>query len=158
MKLTHLSLGGCYSLTSLRGIEGMGLIKLEINNTSITDLSPLKGMPLTALFCHGAKVSDLTPLKGMQLTFLHALSTRISDLSPLRDMPLVELVIGDTQVTDLTPLKGMKLQRFAFTPGNITKGIEIIRGMNSIRQITPDEGPRMAPEEFWKKYDAGEFK
>ena len=62
----------------------------------------------------------------------------------------------------LTPLKGMKLDKFSLTPGNITKGIEIVRGMKSIYFIGPGWNRMygrsgMKPEEFWKKYDAGEF-
>jgi len=51
----------------------------------------------------------------------------------------------------------MKLGTFSFTPGNITKGIEIVRGMKTIGRIGYQYNRCITPEEFWKKYDAGEF-
>ena len=51
----------------------------------------------------------------------------------------------------------MELESFAFTPANITSGIEVIREMKSITQIGISGGSLMPPDEFWKKYDAGEF-
>jgi hypothetical protein len=78
-------------------------------------------------------------------------------------MPLTYLEILETKVTDLTPLTGMQLEALSLTPGNIKKGIEVIRGMKTIATfgVHPKalrRGEGMKPEEFWKKYDAGEFK
>jgi hypothetical protein len=74
-------------------------------------------------------------------------------------MPLQELMVQNClKLTDLTPLEGMKIQTLMFTPKNITKGIEVIRAMKSLNQILVDGATWMKPEEFWKKYDAGEFK
>jgi len=61
-------------------------------------------------------------------------------------------------VSDLGPLEGMNLDSFSFTPRSITRGIEIARGMKSIRRIGDDTSRLLKPEEFWKRYDAGEFK
>lgn len=62
------------------------------------------------------------------------------------------------RVSDLTPLKGMHLGKIIFTPANITKGIEIVRGMKRIVKIGINDKRGMKPKAFWKKYDAGEFK
>jgi hypothetical protein len=71
------------------------------------------------------------------------------------------LNIAGTKVTDLTPLKGRNLTRLIFTPENITKGIEIVRDMESLRELdTSFEGDTptaMRPADFWSQYDAGEF-
>jgi len=114
-------------------------------------------MPLAHLAIDGSDVSSLSPVKGMQFTLLGCTGTEISDLSPIKGAPLKYLWIDKTRVTDLTPLAGMKLETICFTPKNITKGIEIVRGMKSIREIGVSNVERMPPEEFWKKYDAGEF-
>ena len=45
-----------------------------------------------------------------------------------------------------------------FTPGRITKGIEIIREMKSIREIGPSFENRMNPSQFWSLYSEGKFK
>jgi hypothetical protein len=81
----------------------------------------------------------------------------LTSLRGIEGMPLTHLACADTPVSDLSPLAGMKLKEFVFTPKNITKGIEIVRGMKSIREIGPRYSRLMDPEVFWKKYDAGEF-
>lgn len=136
----------------------MPLTTLDCSLTRVSDLSPLKGMPLTSLnVSRCSAIGDLGPLKGMQLITLHCSKTQVSDLRPLVGMPLKELLLMETRVTDLTPLAGMKLEIFSVTPSNITKGIEIIRAMKTIGRITTQDHNWMKPDQFWKKYDAGEF-
>jgi len=102
------------------------------NNTGVQNVNPLAGMPLKKLNCGATNISDLSPLKGM---------------------PLVDLRINRTDVTDLTALEGMKLETFVFSPGHITKGMQIIRDMKSIRKIGPNGLDLTDPDEFWEKYD-----
>jgi hypothetical protein len=54
----------------------------------------------------------------------------------------------------------MPLENILFTPKKITKGIEGIRRMKTLKTIGIhlEEKHQFPPEEFWKKYDAGEFK
>lgn len=40
----------------------------------------------------------------------------------------------------------------------LTKGIEIVRRMRSIKRIGLDEQHWMPPTEFWQRHDAGEFR
>ena len=174
MRLTHFECGGT-EVSDLSPLEGMPLTTLRCYDTPVSDLSPLKGMPLTVLHCGDTKVSDLSPLKGMPMNGLHCYSTPVSDLGPLRGMPLATLEAFDTQVSDLSPLKdmpltglsisgcpgvtdlshleGMALKSIDFSPKNITKGMEVLRGMESLSSIN-----KIPPTEFWKKYDAGEFR
>lgn len=73
-------------------------------------------------------------------------------------MPL-KILIDGTSVKDLTALKGMNLETFRFYPKQITKGIEVLRSMKSLKTIIADPGPITGTAaEFWKRYDAGEFK
>ncbi|HEX4132580.1 MAG TPA: hypothetical protein VHZ24_21285 [Pirellulales bacterium] len=82
----------------------------------------------------------------------------MSDLSPLQGMPLTYLYCGFTQVSDLSPLQGMNLTDVFVTPKNITKGLDVLRQMKSLKTIALGHGmEKFAPAEFWKKYDAGEF-
>jgi len=156
MPLTYLRCNNT-RIIDLSPLEGMLLTTLDCRQTNVKDLTPLKGMPLAHLAIDGSDVSSLSPVKGMQFTLLGCTGTEISDLSPIKGAPLKYLWIDKTRVTDLTPLAGMKLETICFTPKNITKGIEIVRGMKSIREIGVSNVERMPPEEFWKKYDAGEF-
>ena len=171
---------GHTEVSDLTPLKGMSLKTLYLHNSKVTDLTFLKGMPLTYLHIGGTKVTDLTPLKSMPLKTLIIHATKVTDLTLLKRIPLTSLNLAGcslleslkgiegmllerldvrgTPVSDLAPLKGMKLEVFLFTPKNITKGIEIIRGMKSIREIGRDDKHLRKPEEFWKKYDAGEFK
>ena len=53
----------------------------------------------------------------------------------------------------------MNLKWVWLTPKNVTKGMNVIRQMKSLKTIGLSwEGKeQFPPDEFWKKYDAGEF-
>lgn len=157
MPLTRLSLQGT-AIPNVKPLMGMPLTSLNLIGTGIRDLTPLKGMQLTELSLSGCWwLRELTPLKGMLLTSLIVDNCQVSDLTPLQGMKLKHLVINVTDVTDLTPLDGMALQEINLTPRRITKGMDVLRRMKSLNGIAVDKGRRFPPEEFWKRYDAGEF-
>jgi hypothetical protein len=145
--------------SDLSPLKGMPLTTLDCSHTPVSDLSPLQGMSLTSLGCVSTQVSDLSPLKGMRLTGLNCACTQVADLLPLKGMPLTVLWCDNTQVSDLSPLERMNLTVISFTPKNITKGIDLIRQMNSLKTIAVgyEAKDQFPPAEFWKKYDAGEF-
>jgi hypothetical protein len=178
MPLTNLVLFRT-NIADLSPLAGMPLVKLDCSVTQVSDLSPLKGMPLTHLVCGASPVSDLSPLRGMSLTQLNCGESRVSDLSPLQGMPLTKLDCYSTKIFDLSPLKGMPLTTlscastpladltplqdvnltdFFFTPKNINKGMDVLRKMKSLKTVSARAGEKpLSTEEFWKKYDAGEF-
>jgi hypothetical protein len=52
----------------------------------------------------------------------------------------------------------MNLKELYLTPKNITKGLDLIRQMRSLKTIGLSwHDNEFPPAEFWKKYDAGEF-
>ena len=66
-------------------------------------------------------------------------------------------------ITDLSPLQSMQLEDLRLTPKNITQGLEVLRGMKSLKTIGlagPSLGGRQSwpAAEFWTRYDKGEFK
>ena len=175
--LTHLACADT-QVTDLSALRGVALEELVLGNTDVSDLGPLRGMPLKTLAIWGTKVADLSPLKGMklralglsgaqwvtslspleglplvELTFNH---TRVSDLSPLKGMPLETLIMHGSFVSDLTPLEGLKLNSISFTPQWISKGIDVVRRMKSLKTIGTG-GDQLPAGEFWKQYDAGAF-
>ena len=158
MPLTDVNL----ALTRVRDIAplaGLEIKHLYLTSTLVTDLSPIKLMPLEGLWLGKTNVMDLSTLKGQQLKTLSLYDCeKISDLSPLKGMPLEDLAINGSKVSDLTPLQGMKLKAFSFTPKNITKGLDLIRSMDTLREIGITSEQRLESSEFWKRYDAGEFK
>ena len=144
-------------VTDLTPLKGLPLREFYGGNNPITDLSPLKGMPLQTLFVWNTKVADISPVKGMPLRLFSVTNTPVSDLSPLAGMSPVTLSIDGSRVTDLTPLKGMRIEHLAFTPANITKGLEIVRAMGSLHTIGDAWERRVPTAEFWRRYDAGGY-
>ncbi|MGD0040204.1 MAG: hypothetical protein ABSE84_07300 [Isosphaeraceae bacterium] len=153
----HGSAAGKGKVSDLSPLKGMPLTSLAAHDTQVSDLSPLTGMSLTGINCSATRVSDLSPLAGMPMTRLYCGGSPVSDLSPVRGMPLDRLDCNDTPVSDLAPLKGANLTVLCFTPRNITKGIDLIRRMKSLKSVGLAWGMELPPDEFWKKYDAGEF-
>jgi len=158
MRLTELRCNST-QVSDLSPLKGMPLTNLDCAYAHVSDLSPLKGMPLTGLRCYGTQVSDLSPLKGMPLTFLDCSDTPVSDVSPLKGIPLTQLFCYGTPVTDLSPIEGMNLAMVLFTPKSVTKGLDVIRQMKSLKTIGLrwEDKDKFPAAEFWKKYDAGEF-
>jgi hypothetical protein len=98
----------------------------------------------------------------MKLTKLNCSKTPVSDLTPLAKMPLTSLNILDCpQLHDLAPLAGMNLSEICFTPKNFNKDSpEVIRRCKSLKTIVIGyKGTdKFTAQDFWKKFDAGEFK
>ena len=82
-------------------------------------------------------------------------------LEPIKAMPLTTLHIVESGVRDLTPLNGMTLTEIFLTPKNIKSGMQVLRQMKSLRVIGNglvfEDKAKFSPDQFWKKYDAGEF-
>jgi Leucine-rich repeat (LRR) protein len=163
MKLTFLLLNGCEQVHDLTPLQEMPLSKLGLFGCGqLRDLTPLQTMKKLAnvdLGCCSA-LRDLTLLQEMPLTVLNLLGNcEVRDLTPLSGKKLTCLVLSEcAQVQDLTPLREAPLEEFYFTPKNITKGIEGIRRMQSLKKIGVQAWQPFPAEEFWKRYDAGEFK
>ena len=157
MPLTDVNLTQTH-VRDISPLAGLELKHLYLSFTQVTDLSPLKDMPLEGLWLGKTSVMDLSTLKGLHLStlWLHD-SEKITDLSALAGMPLEDLAINGTKVNDLTPLKGMALKSFSFTPRNITRGLELVRAMTSLREIGINHEQRIQAADFWKRFDAGEF-
>jgi hypothetical protein len=158
MPLKWLNCGGGLQKLDLTPLAGMPLIDLCVNITQVSDLRALRDAPLKILACSNTSVSDLSPLKDKPLTELYCYSTKVSDLVPLAGMPLKALHIYDTGVTDLSPLQGMALEDIRLPPKNITKGLDVLRGMKSVKTIGIDANQSWPAAEFWERYDKGEFK
>jgi hypothetical protein len=78
-------------------------------------------------------------------------------LEHLKGMPLKKLYIAGTDVTDLKPLQGIPLEYFRLTPKNITKGLDRLRDMKSLKTIGIEGNQAWPAAEFWNRHDRGEF-
>ncbi|MBM4030752.1 MAG: hypothetical protein FJ291_03100 [Planctomycetes bacterium] len=156
MRLRSLNCGST-GVADLRALKGMPLRSLNCGSTRVSDLDPLRGMTLTTLDCSGTSVSDLSPLRGIPLTCLECEGAPLKDLLPLKGMPLTTLHCATPGVADLCPLDGMKLETLSFSPNRITKGLDLIRAMKTLRRIGRQRHYLHGADDFWKRYDAGEF-
>jgi len=133
------------TLKDLSPLQGISLISLWCQNTSVADLAPLKGMPLAVLSCGGTQIKDLTPLRGMKLQVFSINDTLVNDLSPLEGMPLTVLWCHNTRVSDLSPLKTLPLQELKcdFSAG---RDAATLRGIKTLVKI--NDTPAAA---FWMR-------
>jgi serine/threonine protein kinase/Leucine-rich repeat (LRR) protein len=144
-------------VADLSPLDGMKLNELYLDNTRVKDISVLKGMPVRNLKINRTQVTDLSPLQEIPLTSLSCQHTQVSDLSPLKGMPLSILICNGSPISDLSPLRELELAEIYFSPDEITNGLDAIRQMKTLESIGDGGAKRFSPEEFWKKYDAGEF-
>ncbi|OAI55012.1 hypothetical protein AYO44_13745 [Planctomycetaceae bacterium SCGC AG-212-F19] len=156
LKLQVLDVWDNPTLNDLSPVRGMPLNRVSIQETAVADLSPLRGAPLQQLYINDTPVRDLAPVRGMPLWGLHMAQTQIADLGPLEGMKLTVFWCYGSPVSDLSPLRGMSLEDLMFTPQTITKGMEIVREMKSLKGIgTKGWGQDKVPaQQFWKEYDA----
>ncbi len=148
-------------VVNLLPLDGLPLTQLNLLETKVTDLSPLAGMPLETVWLTDTNINDLSPLVACPLVSLTLHRTPISDISLVRRWPTLQrLHLGETQVTSLRPLEGLRLTRLIVTPQKITHGWDVIRNMSTLTELDIElREPRpWTPEEFWKRFDAGEFK
>jgi hypothetical protein len=140
------------NVRDLSPLAGMPVKTLVIFGCPVKDLSPLAGMPLEYAWIGATEARDFSPLKGAPLKDLNLSVSAVTDLSFVKGMPLKSLDVSVTdegRITDLTPLEGMQLEKLVFEADTVTKGMEILRGMKSLKQINGQH-----PEEFWLDYDA----
>jgi serine/threonine protein kinase len=156
MPLRTLTVGNNAALRDLEPLRGMSLTTLNLAFSGrITSLEPLRGMPLVNLDLYGCGLKSIEPLKGMKLSSLNIIGNGpFEDAEPLRGMPL-EGELHAHVFRDVSALEGMKLHTVTLDHQNLPKGIEALRRMETLRHI--GAGADYTPEEFWKKYDAGEF-
>lgn len=153
MKLQKLYLNNA-PLSDVRSLAGMPLKELMLAGTKVKDLMSLKGSPVQSLWLNNTPMRDISPIAGCRLISLTLEGTKVVDLKPLAKMTsLKRLNIAEAPVADLTPLKHLKLERLVFTPGNIMKGLDIVRNMKSLKEVGTMLDTLMPPEEFWLRYD-----
>jgi serine/threonine protein kinase len=168
--LRCLQLGGTREGVTDAGLahfkDCKNLTKLELWVTGVTDagLAHFKDCKnLTALSVAETGVSNagLVHFKDCKnLTVLDIVCPRVSDagLRQFKGIPLTVLKINKTGITDLTPVQGMPLEDIRLTPKNITRGLDILRDMKSLKTIGISWDKSWLAAEFWERYDKGEFK
>ncbi len=151
-------------LIHFKDCKALTTLYLYATNVSDAGLAHFKHCNnLTYLNLAYTRVSDagLAHFKNDKaLTHLHLHWTKVSDagLAHCKGMPLRLLWIYETGITDLTPLQGMPLEEMRLTPKNITRGLDVLRDMKSLKTIGISQDQSWPAAEFWERYDKGEFK
>jgi hypothetical protein len=155
---------GLENLRKLTKLRELGLGQTKTTDAGLERLKPFKDLQALQLQRLGITSAGLKHLKTMpKLEKLDLTGcNQLKDLAPLEGLPLTWLNLFDCrQVHDLTPLAGMDLSEIYLAPKNFTKdGLEVLRRCKTLKAIVIGykNTDRHAPEEFWKKLDAGEFK
>ena len=143
------------------------LTVLTLSNTRVSDAGLIHFKDckdLRELYLWNTKLTDvgLTHFKDCKgLTHLALNGTSVSDagLVQFKGMPLLRVLwICNTAITDLTPLQGMPLEVIYLTPKTITRGLDILRDMKSLKTIGISRDQAWPAAEFWERYGKGEFK
>jgi serine/threonine protein kinase len=166
--LTSLDLGSTRvsdaGLTHFKDCKALTVLYLHWTNVGDVGLVHFKDCKdLTDLSLASTKLSDvgLAHFKNCKnLTRLDVNHTQVGDagLAHFKGMPLTWLWIDDTGITDLNPLQGMLLEEIHLTPKKITRGLDILRDMKSLKTIGVAWKQDWPAAEFWDRHDRGEFK
>jgi internalin A len=155
---------GLDHLQKLTNLKELGLGQTKITDAGLERLKTFKELQVLDLQRLSITDAGLNHLKS--LTKLQKLDltgcNKVRDLESLRGHSLTSLNLFDCrQVHDLTPLAGMNLSEIYLTPKNFTKdGLEVIRQCKTLKTIVIGYkgSDRLAAQDFWKKFDAGDFK
>ena len=147
-------------------VNGVCLTAVEVRADSFSaDLAPetLLRSNLGSLGLGNTQVTDAGLAHFKDCKILHELTaqnTQVTDagLAHFKGKLLRNLHIDNTAITDLAPLQGMPLEEVRLTPKNITRGLDILRDMKSLKTIGIAGQQPWPPAEFWERYDKGEFK
>lgn len=150
-------------VSDISALAGKSFRELNLVDTNVVDLKPLADCQFGTLWLRRSAVKDLSPLVGTGLVSLDVGETPVADITALASLPtLKRLHIAGTDVTDLRPLKDLRLERLVFSPWKIAEGLEVVRAMDSLQQLDTSfddqSGQALRPEEFWKRWDAGDIK
>jgi tetratricopeptide (TPR) repeat protein len=163
LPLTNLTISMAPNVKDISIVKGLRMDCLKLTGCDgITDLSPLQelGGSCRYIWLEGRGISDLSPLKGMRISELYLRCPGVTDYSVLRTVTANALNIGCPELTDLSSLRGLSITTIYIIARNVTKGIEVLREMKSLKQIYPFGFTTVciSPEQFWKEYDEGKYR
>src|SRR5262249_14194873 len=153
---TQVSDAGLVHFRACKGLMVLTLWGERVTDAGIGNFKDCKG--LTWLKLEGTRVTDagLACFAGCKdLTYLHlgaeaGMNVTDAGLACFKGCPLTELRINNTRIADLTPLQGMSLEHIRLTPKNITRGLDVLRSMKSLKTIGIDWDQPWPAAEFWE--------
>ncbi len=146
-----LVLRGC-QVESLRFVEKLEPLMLDLSETPLTDLGPLRGKPIVELYLEDTQATDLSALRGMPLEKLYLSRTPARDLSALENAPLVELNVINSNVADISALATCKNLQMLWLTGCPVESIGALAGLplvsvtlhrTKVKDLRPLAGTRL---------------
>jgi hypothetical protein len=158
---TKVTDAGLAHFKDCENLTDLWLSDTQIGDASMVHFQDCKA--LRVLNLAGTEVSDtglahFKNCKALKSLYLDRMQVGDAGLAHFKGKPLTVLVIFNTGITDLTPLQGMPLEEIRLTPKNITRGMDVLRGMKSLKRIGIAGEQAWPAAEFWQRYDRGEFK
>ncbi len=157
---TQVGDAGLAHFKDCRALTHLSLAQTKVSDVGLARFEDCKN--LTFLHLDQTQVGDagLANFKDCKnLSRLYVNMPRVSDagLANFKGMPLRVVWIDNTGITDLTPLQGMPLEEICLTPKNISRGLDMLRDMKSLKTIGIGYKQAWPAAEFWQHYDKGEF-
>lgn len=134
-------------------------VRLAYQDLSGPGLAPFTKPSLRILDLAGCSLTDFSPIARTSVEDLRLTYSAIRDLSPLASNKFVQLNIAAcTQLTDFTPLRRMAVKQLIWTPPINKVAAAPVRENPGIERLGNGKGVPFLAQDFWKRYDAGEFK
>jgi Leucine-rich repeat (LRR) protein len=157
-QVTDIGLAAFHDCKNLTEIE---LQDTQIGSAGVVhfqDCKALASLNLADTKVGSAGLAQFKGCKDLKRLFLDGTPIDDAGLAEFKGVPLRQLGIDRTSVTDLTLLEGMPLEHITLTPKTITRGLDVLRDVKSLKTIGINWQQSWAPAEFWERYDKGEFK
>jgi hypothetical protein len=166
--LTHLKLSdnkkldaGMATFKHCKNLLEIHLWGTNLTDASLANFKDCNNLALLDIAVTPVSDAGLIYIKECKaLTRLVVTGTKVSNagLANFKGKPLTLLAIEHTGITDLDPLQGMPLETLRLTPKNITRGLDILRDLKSLKTIGIAYNQTWPAAQFWERYDRGEFK
>ena len=133
-------------IANLNPLHGMLLRSLNIGHTKVTNLEPLRGAPLEKITLDGLKGVDLSVLRGRTLQSVSLHDTDTKDLVFLADAPVRRLQANNARISSLSPLQVKQLEYLELANNDLSElsslmGAPIIdlhiQGNQRLKNLTP---------------------
>lgn len=159
-RLLNVNLKG-NAVKSLKPLESLRLVSLEISDAPLQDIRPLAKMDsLWSLSLENTRLQSLPNMSGMvQLEMLTITGSSLTDIAPLAKLPgLRTLHLDDNAITSVKPLAGLYRITALTLSGNKIKDITPLAGLQTLTTLDLTGNPIKDFSPIWKMDASAAFK
>lgn len=156
--VVELDINRCQA-SELAPLSMLKLRRLVAWSNPLADGRPLRGMPLREAILDACPITDVDWLDQSPIEELRISGSKVSNLAPLRRKPLRLIHLSGSKVGDLRPVLQDQLEEITCTPKDIDPvSLKTLRGMKSVKRIGVAYNQIWPADEFWQRFDRGDFK